>query len=315
MKPFHLLLLLLPLVFAACQHSESVPPSNPFDAINYDPPAVSLPASDSASLVGLHQYIFSVSCAVPGCHDGSFEPDFRTVQSTYSTLLYQPVIKNTSDERFRFRIVPYDVQNSWLHYRVTTDDQVLGRMPLYDNPLSSGAIDKIASWIAAGAPDLLGNASQFPDQQPQVTGVAAFLDFNGFEYRVDTIRNQPFAPFGTLAGRELTLWIAVQDDSTTLALLQNNELKFSATRDDFSAAVSRTAVYSATPKIVPDYFGPGNPGEFYWKVVINTGDFPVNEVTFFRYYTQDAHHTEVMEFPRDTHPLEYQFFMSFFVAQ
>jgi hypothetical protein len=315
MKSFRLLLLLFPFALAACRHGESVPPDNPFDAINYDPPVVTLPAPDSASLVGLHQYIFSVSCAVPGCHDGSFDPDFRTVQSTYSTLLYQPVIKNTSDGRFRFRVIPFDAPNSWLHYRVTTNDQVLGRMPLYDNPLTTGAVAKIEAWIAAGAPDLLGNVSRFPDRQPQLTGLAAFLDFNGFEYRVDTIRSQPFAPFGTLTGRQMTIWFGLQDDSTDLALLQDSELKLSADRDDFSSAAQRTAIYSPAPKIVPDYYGPGVPGVFYWKVELNTGDFPVNAITYFRYYTRDEGHAASLEFPRDSHPLEYKFFMSFFVAQ
>ncbi len=309
--------LLLPLFsLAACRHAEPVAPVNPFDAIDYDPPGVSLPAPDSASIVGLHQYIFSVSCAVPGCHDGSFEPDFRTVQSTHSTLIYHPVIKNTQDERFRFRVIPYDVQNSWLHHRVTTNDPVLGRMPLYDNPLSTGAVAKIEAWIQAGAPDMLGNASRFPDRQPQVTGIAAFLDFNGFEYRVDTIRNNPpFGPFGTLSGRNMTIWIGVQDDSTDIADLQNSALRLSPSFDDFSGAVTRAATYSAAPKIVPDYYGPGNAGVFHWKVELNTGDFPTQAITFFRYYTQDAGHATPLEFPRNEHPLEYKFFMSFYIAQ
>src|SRR5262245_28034848 len=61
---------------------------NPYDTINYNQNAVPDVPVDSSSFLGIHKYILSVKCAVSGCHDGSFEPDYRTVQSAYSTLLY-----------------------------------------------------------------------------------------------------------------------------------------------------------------------------------------------------------------------------------
>ncbi len=69
---------------------------------------------DPRTIAGLHRYIFAVKFANPTCHDGSFEPDFRTVESSYQTMVYHPVTKNSEDERFRFRVYPNKADSSWL---------------------------------------------------------------------------------------------------------------------------------------------------------------------------------------------------------
>ncbi|MEM6347295.1 MAG: hypothetical protein AAF927_25620, partial [Bacteroidota bacterium] len=89
MKNIVFYIAVLASVFASCERLDPTPPPNPFDEIVYPEPPAPLPEPDSSSIVGLHKFIFSQSCAVPGCHDGAFEPDFRTVQSTYSTLVFQ----------------------------------------------------------------------------------------------------------------------------------------------------------------------------------------------------------------------------------
>ena len=129
---------------------------------------------DSADFVGLHKYIFAPTCAVSGCHDGSFAPDFRTVQSAYNTLVNHEVLKNTPDGRFEFRVVPGDVEESFLYERLTTDDQVLGRMPLYDFPLSSRELELVADWIRRGAPDGFGNSPGVIDEEPTFFGIRAY---------------------------------------------------------------------------------------------------------------------------------------------
>lgn len=270
---------------------------------------------DSSSLVGLHKYIFSQSCAVPGCHDGAFEPDFRTVQSTYSTMVFQPVIKNTQDGRFDVRVKPFSVAESWLHNRVTTDDQVLGRMPLYDNPLTPGQVKSIENWINAGAPDMFGHVSALPNTQPQFLGVAAFIPFGPIEYRVDTTRDDVFAPFGTLNNTTLSIWIRVEDDSTDTRDLLVNEVLFSDDPSDFSNARTVKATYQPTPKIVPDFYGQGQDADFHWKVDINTGTLPSNAITYMRYRVEDGSHTETFEFPTADQGIGWQFYMSFFVVQ
>ena len=303
------------LVFA-CQPDPG-PPHNPFDDIDYTGGKnIEEPKPDSASLIGLHQYIFAKSCAVPGCHDGSFEPDYRSVQSTYSTLVYQPVIKNDPDNRFTYRVVPNDVDASWLYYRVTTDDQTLGRMPLYDNPLTAGQLAALRTWINNGAPDMFGNASSFPNTQPAITAIAAFNKVGTAEVRRDTARvdGNPVYPFIAAKNLQLDIWIGISDDSTDLSQLQNTRLAFSGHYDDFSQAVIVDAIYSANPKVIPDFYGNGKSGEFYWKVSIDAGqELPVDEngITFYRLITNDGNHTEDFEFPRPPHPFEFKLYLSF----
>lgn len=299
----------------ACDQTQEIP-ENPFDKIVFPEPPMTAPAPDSTSITGLHQYIFIQSCAVPGCHDGNFEPDFRTVQSSYNSLVFQPVIKNTVDEDYEWRVLPGDSEASWLYNRVTTEDQILGRMPLYDNPLTSGQINAIRNWIEQGATDLFGNPAIRPNTQPQITSMAAYLDFNGFPYRVDTIRDgNNYNPFGTLSNRDMTVYFGVDDDSTALADLENMRVLFSDNWDDFSNASSIQMVYSPSPQVVPDYYGPGQPEEFFWSATFNTGQFPINEVTFMRMKVNDGAHVEDYEFPDDPHPIEVKLFLSFFVAQ
>lgn len=313
MKKYILSIVVLLLFFAACKNDDT-PPPNPFDVV-IEVPDTDPVEPDSVSLVGLHKFIFSQSCAVPGCHDGAFEPDFRTVQSTYSTLVFQPVIKNTPDGRYEVRVKPFSVAESWLHHRVTTEDQVLGRMPLYDNPLTPGQVRAIEDWITAGAPDMFGNVSALPNTQPQFLGVAAFISFGPVEFRVDTTRDDVFAPFGTLNNREMTLWIRVEDDSTAISDLQINEVQFSDDPYDFSNATTVKATYSATPKIVEDFYGPGEDADFYWNVKVNTGTLSPNAISYMRYRVTDGDHAETFEFPTTDQGIGWQFYMSFFVVQ
>lgn len=301
------------LFLISCKNGDDMPPPNPFD-VTIDIPDMPSVEPDSASLVGLHKFIFSQSCAVPGCHDGAFEPDFRTVQSTYSTLVFQPVIKNTQDGRFNVRVKPFSVAESWLHNRVTTEDQVLGRMPLYDNQLTSGQVKSIEDWINAGAPDMFGHVSALPNTQPQFLGIAAFIPFGPIDYRVDTTRDDLFAPFGTLNNSNLSIWFQVEDDSTRTGDLQVNEVLFSDDPYDFSNAKMIQATYSSTPKIVEDFYGQGQDADFYWKVEINTGTLTPNAITYMRYRVEDGDHMETFEFPSADQGIGWQFYMSFFVV-
>ncbi|MDZ7847123.1 MAG: hypothetical protein U5L96_10330 [Owenweeksia sp.] len=63
---------------------------------------------------GLHKNVFSIRCASPACHDGSFEPDYRTVQSTYSSLVYHPVTKNDDQNSYQYRVYPGKAEESLL---------------------------------------------------------------------------------------------------------------------------------------------------------------------------------------------------------
>lgn len=316
MKKYTYIFPLLLTFLWSCEENVG-PPDNPFDDIDYTGGVViDMPEPDSSSLVGLHTYIFSQSCSVPGCHDGSFEPDFRTVQSTYSSLVYQPVVKNDEQGSFTYRVIPGNPEESWLYFRITTDNSVIGRMPLYDNPLTEGQVEALKEWINKGAPDIFGNPFALPNTQPRLVALAAFNVGGGFEVRRDTARvdGNPVYPF--IAGRnfDLDIYLGIQEDSTALSDLQNTRLMMSGNYDDFSNAVSYPATYSSTPKIVEDYNGAGNDALFNWKVSIPAGTvLPQDEngITFFRFFTQDGDHMEEVEFPTNSQPIEYKLFMSF----
>jgi len=300
----------------ACEENIG-PPDNPFDEIDYTGGMqIEMPQPDSSSLIGLHTYIFSQSCAVPGCHDGSFEPDFRTVQSTYSSLVYQPVVKNDEQGNFSFRVIPGNYEESWLYFRVTTNNASIGRMPLYDNPLSDEKIEALKEWITNGAPDIFGNPFALPNTQPRLNALAAYnVTANGAEFRRDTARvdGNPVYPFIAARNFDLDIWLGIQEDSTALDALTNTHLLFSGTYDNFSNALSYSATYSASPKIVADYFGAGKDGLFYWKVRIPAGaSLPEDEngISFFRFYTKDGDHVEEVEFPTNSQPLEFKLYMS-----
>src|SRR5210317_2664712 len=88
--------LILPLLFA-CNASEP-DVNNPYDnqAVGQEHEKVKGDDKhiDANSIQGLHKNIFKPTCANSGCHDGNFEPDFRTIESSYNTLVNQAIIKN-----------------------------------------------------------------------------------------------------------------------------------------------------------------------------------------------------------------------------
>ena len=58
--------------------------NNPYDALavveNTNPDLSSIPSTNFAYL---HDKVFAPTCANSGCHDGTFEPEFRSITSSY----------------------------------------------------------------------------------------------------------------------------------------------------------------------------------------------------------------------------------------
>lgn len=156
MKKLSFLFIAFPFLFFACKKDA---PTNPFEEVLNPNGENEMPVElEAASLPGLHQNIFKPTCANSGCHDGTFEPDFRTLESTYNTLVNHPIIKNDPANSFEFRVVPGNVNASQLIARVTYDiDDNSGIMPLALEPDSDynakreEYIQNIKDWIAAGA--------------------------------------------------------------------------------------------------------------------------------------------------------------------
>lgn len=277
-------------------------PFNPYDTIDYSDGALDDLAIDSASFLGLHTYIFSKSCAVGGCHDGSFEPDFRTVQSAYNTLLYAPVIKNDDDGTYTYRVVPGDTAFSWLHERITTDDEILGRMPLYDT-LYPEEREKITEWILNGAPDVFGQTPTLADFQPTTYGFIVYdTDTNGMRY--DTLRADFASPVQIPIGTTAQFWFGIYDiDEYGVgqfpSSFQQNTIKIS--QDLFMNTGITELEFELTPDFYPYYgpvyYDPAIPVPYWHYFTINTADFEPNKVYFMRANIQDNAHDFVTEIP------------------
>lgn len=300
------LVTLLMLLLAGCQEEgDPDPPQNPYDGI-MQPVEKEEQPPDSNSILGLHQFIFERTCADPGCHDGSFEPDFRTVYSTYRSLVLHPVIKNSLNGGpvFEYRVVPGDYQSSWLHERVTTDDQTLGRMPLYKEPLTAGEINAIRSWIENGAPDVYGNAASVGPQRPKLTGLISYIDTFGIWVRVDTFKTNFYDPIGSFKNQRVQIWFCVEDDNTPTAELELNRVDFGKTESfyiaDFENGRSYNAQFDPQGKTITNYNGTGETKIFHWFIEVNTAEGYFEEGDFYqmRYHVREPGEATV-PFPQE----------------
>ena len=309
-KKYYLLLItfyILICTIITCK-KDSHAPENPYDKVDYTGNTIPSTPPDPNSFVGIHKNILSVKCAIPSCHDGSFEPDYRTVQSAYSTLVYHPVKKNSPDSAFKYRVVPNDTAKSWLVERLTTDDANLGRMPLYSSQLSQSELNNIYTWILNGAKDMNGNIPPAPNEMPNLLGYIAvdstFFPSGGTTGRMDTIRkdNISYNPFLVQPNSDVTVIFLLSDDSTNVQNLQINQMKVSLDRDDFSNA----KIYNAT------YFLAGT--FQIWMVTLHTTTyFPSGSTVYFRYYVNDGQHINNTEFPKDESLFYYKTFFAYYI--
>ncbi len=277
---FAMILLGIFMAAESCQKSE-----NPFDKIDrpIDSSGIELPF-DTASISGLHRYIFQEKCAIPSCHGGTFEPDFRTPQSSWGTLVWAPVVKNTSDYRFQFRVIPGDFQKSWLHERCVTDDPILGRMPRYADPLTAKELFYIKKWITNGAKDINGQAATQPNLNARIYDVGAF---GPNDARYDTIRASYAAPFSMPKNTDVYLVPFFYDNETPVKNLLDVKLR-----------LSLDVNFSSFQDIPLAY----NPQFDVWGGTLKTGQFPVGTVVFMRTQMRDADHQTVAGLPNNSSP-------------
>ncbi len=282
------------LTFQACTKEIEDSRPNPFESGNNGSNQNNQDSLDPLSIEGLHQRIFSIRCANPTCHDGSFEPDFRTVQSTYYSLVYHPVIKNDTNRSYLYRVLPGNADQSWLVERLISNDPVLGRMPLYSTPLNETEINWIKTWINKGAKDVNGNNPVLPNLSPNIIGYGAT---NIRNHRIDENRENGFdSPFLPHFDSVFRILINVKDDITPTAQLKTNTLKCSYDMNNFSNAKTYQAVY---------LFGD------LWMVQIPAQEFNLNTQVFFRYYVNDGDHAKDAEFPENTTPNIFKHYYSF----
>ena len=308
MKLKRSIILLLPVLMLlvlihACK-KEAPAPANPYNSINRTDTGGSKILVDTMTITYVHQKVLSTRCALNGCHDGHFEPDYRTPQSAYATLLYAPIVKNDTAGKYKYRVIPYDTLNSVMYIRITNCCFVNNndRMP-QDNigvPLPDSSIAIVRNWIMHGAKDMFGNIARRPNEPPVVQGFFAISNNYQVAYsntRLDSIYYYPFL----LADSVPSFYAVFQvtDDSTPVRNLQVNTLKLSKKSYDFSNAVSIQATYLAAN------------GSEYWLASVPTAQFTPGDTVFMRYYVNDGQHPANTEFPNSTLPYPYLTYYSF----
>ncbi|MBK6610657.1 MAG: hypothetical protein IPI59_04160 [Sphingobacteriales bacterium] len=150
------------LLLNSCK-KEFDPPTNPYNNpnLNEQPDTtdtVTTKIPPEASLAWLHQHIFAPTCANSGCHDGTFEPDFRTINSAYHTTVGHGLVKNDVNKPdITKRIMAGKSAESMLFYRLQNElSDGSQRMPLLANDSDwennkTYYIDMIKKWIDSGA--------------------------------------------------------------------------------------------------------------------------------------------------------------------
>lgn len=278
------------LIYIGCEADD---PVNPFDNPDLQAPndSVNIDTLNPSSFAWLHYKVFKPTCSNSGCHDGTFEPDFRTIESSYNTMVYQPVIKNDPANSYEFRVMPGDANQSVLINRLTVDiDGQSGIMPLSVDPNSdwydnqANYINAIRNWIDNGAKDQFGNSPSAGNRIPQMTGVVAFADGDPTRLPRDAANGSIRVPVGT---QSLEIWFGYEDDETPVSSLSGNTIIFSNEVNDFSSSVTENLTIATNPITEVGYFG--DPVTYSHKITINPADYGgLHSFIYFRTSVQDA---------------------------
>ncbi len=276
---------------------------NPFDNINYGNNDQFIDTLNPASFVWLQRNVFQLKCATPGCHDSHFEPDFRTLQSSYNTLVWAPIIKNNAAQSFQYRVVPFEPAKSVLYERIVNCCFVNDndRMP-QDNigvPLDNNLTQAVYNWIKNGARNMNGQVMEKPNLPPNIVGFLATSSNFQIRYSDNRIDDLYYNPFIAPDNVAMYVGFLVEDDETPVQNLQINRLRISTQMDDFTNSL----VYNAVPFNVP---GLG----FIWIANVATGDLPKNITMFMRYQVSDGQN-HVVEYPHNNLIEPYKTFWSF----
>ena len=290
---------------------------NPYDLIENKPPVVAgdLYDADPNTIAGLHKNIFKPVCANSGCHDGSFEPDFRTIESAYNMLVLHPVIKNDPAGSFTYRVVPADPDASVIMKRLTADiDGQSGIMPLVVDQESDWEsrkvqyIQNVRTWILNGAKDMFGNGPVASNLPPQLSGV--FIAVSGTQNPLprNVQSGAVVVPAGTAS---IDVYFSFTDDQTPVDGLGYMKVKTGTSMNNF--ADYQEQQLTAVPAVIqPGYSG--NPVSFSHRFSVNVSALPLFQRQFLRVYLQ--HNSEMItEIPRTEGAEHIKKYYSFQVGQ
>ncbi len=277
---------------------------NPYDDINLDPPNNNdtVYFTDSLEFGALQNNVFMPYCANAGCHDGNFEPDFRTIESSYSTLVYQPVIKNNINNGYQYRVKPGDSDKSVLYARLLADlngvsmfDENSQVMPVtadivYDpdqshpwHSVKHQYIPAIKSWIDNGAKDIFGNSPLEPNSIPEMRGCIAFKTGEAIPLSRELPRGSIYIPPNISS---VDFWFSVIDDIQNPVDLTYNKIKFSKNLINFDDQPFFN-LELVNPPLVETGFYQSSLDNFYHKYTLNMSPYSSGDVVFIKIYVQD----------------------------
>lgn len=104
----------------------------------------------------IYTNIFSTSCALSGCHDGSSRSPSLTGEGTYDALIGQKPENQMALQAGLQLIKPSDPDSSFLYQKLVfdvTEFKFGSPMPQGGISLSSEKIEFVKLWIEAGAPE------------------------------------------------------------------------------------------------------------------------------------------------------------------
>lgn len=288
------------LIAVACKKEVS----NPYDDIVVvavdNPTADDLPEGNFA---WLHGKIFAPTCANSGCHDGTFEPEFLTISSSYNSLVNHGVIANDAAFSFDYRVVPGDVQASLLHERLTVNiPNTSGIMPLETEPesdwdaLQSLYINHIEDWINDGAPDMFGHlpGEAGTDLPPQVGGFVIFPAGNTsvpYTRDPDQVGVTPIQ----VDAAPIDLWFYVTDDNTAPEALTSTSLKYGDDLQSFADNASVGLLALDGPILAQGISG--GEASFQFRCTIDLTGVPSGTTYFVRTYFDDGAQPTLTETP------------------
>ncbi|MFM7232984.1 MAG: hypothetical protein ACKOZM_00240 [Flavobacteriales bacterium] len=266
---------------------------NPYDAIVDVPTVQDTTNFPPGTFPYLYTHIFKPTCSNSGCHDGSFEPDFRSMNSAYNTLVHHPVIANDETNSFDYRVVPGDTSASLLHERLLRFlPNSSGIMPLaVENDSDWPArkteyITAIKNWIMAGAPDISGNPAPplNTNQLPMNYGLAVFPPGNSTnQYQRGSPGLIGIGPFVILDGNA-DVYIYPYDDNAGLFNFETLSWEVSLSATNFQPVLS--GEFEPTLVIYAPDFG-GNISPFTRHALIDLSDYS-GQTVFMRLRINDG---------------------------
>lgn len=283
---------LLALASVTCKPDD---PENPYlnatTAVQNDNPNIE--EIPSTNFAWLHEKVFLPTCANSGCHDGTFEPEFRSVAGSYQTLVNHPVITNNATNSFVYRVVPGDTAYSLLHERLTNFiPNTSGIMPLETEGTDWMAnkalyLSKIESWIMGGAKDMYGNPPPPAEGTPLpiVYGLAIFPHDNTTSpYPRDTD-----SPFGIGAievpSGLVDVWILPYQEQAYPVGFESIGLQGALSATNFVPTLNSTFA-PQTPITALD-FG-DSPNQFYYKATLDLSTATPGQTYYLRCSIDDG---------------------------